>query len=125
MKTYKEFLNENTEVITEATKKDILAFMTQAQWTKHDAYLFGIFAKSKGLFKSDNAGAAAFGKYYEEYSKMESGNGPRPIFKGGDIVMSKGGAPAKPAAKAEPSAFDKKLKGLGVAAGMDKHNFYD
>lgn len=124
MKSYKEFLSEaaaseEVSIISEATKKQILDFMAKSKWDKNDTYLFGLQATAEGLFKNDNTAAKAFSKYYEEYLKMPHGDAPRPIFKDGKVVMSKGAAAPKKSSGGT-SNWDKTLDSLAHKASVEK-----
>lgn len=70
MYTFKEFLVESElDLITEAKKADIIAYMQKKEWGDSQAYSFGKEAVRDGIFKTEMAAGKAFDKYFDEYKK--------------------------------------------------------
>ena len=85
--SYKDFLNESSELLTEITKKEVLDYMSHAKWDKTQAYAFSRQAVSHGLFKNENSALNAFNKNFDEYSKMSHGNS-KAAFVGSNGVLN-------------------------------------
>lgn len=123
MLKFKDILAES-ELLSEATKKDVLAYMARFTWNTNDAYLFGVQAKRAGLFKTDAAASKAFNKYFDEYNKGPKGTEARATF-----VGTKASVPASAlvlggttVAASKPTAAAPKAKPTATAKSPEKSN---